>query len=56
VPTGGHELPQASGAAGSSDAYDLAIDSNDDSLLIEVSPTTHPPRIDAIGLAVDIVT
>jgi hypothetical protein len=48
--------PQASGAAGSPDAYDLDIDSNDDSLLIEVSPTARPPRIAAIGVAIDIVT
>jgi hypothetical protein len=56
VPTGGQELWEASAAAGSPDAYDLDIDSNDDSLLIEVSPTARPPRIAAIGVAVDIVT
>lgn len=48
--------PRASGAAGSPDAYDLDIDSDDDSLLIEVSPTARPPRIAAIGVAIDIVT
>jgi hypothetical protein len=48
--------PQASGTDGSLDAYDLDIDSNDDALLIEVSPTARPPRIAAIGVAIDIVT
>jgi hypothetical protein len=48
--------PQASGVDGSPDAYDLDIDSNDDALLIEVSPTARPPRIAAIGVAIDIVT
>ena len=48
--------PRESGVDESLDAYDLDIDSNDDALLIEVSPTARPPRIAAIGVAIDIVT
>jgi hypothetical protein len=48
--------PRESRADQSLDAYDLDIDSNDDALLIEVSPTARPPRIAAIGVAIDIVT
>jgi hypothetical protein len=48
--------PRESGVDASLDAYDLDIDSNDDALLIEVSPTARPPRIAAIGVAIDIVT
>jgi hypothetical protein len=48
--------PQESGVDAPLDAYDLDIDSNDDALLIEVSPTARPPRIAAIGVAIDIVT
>jgi hypothetical protein len=53
---GSNAEPQASGVGGSPDAYALDIDSNDDALLIEVSPTARPPRIAAIGVAIDIVT
>jgi hypothetical protein len=53
---GSNAEPRPSGDADPTDAYDLDIDSNDDALLIEVSPTARPPRIAAIGVAIDIVT
>jgi hypothetical protein len=56
VVNGTNAEPRPSGAADQTDAYDLDIDSNDDALLIEVSPTARPPRIAAIGVAIDIVT
>lgn len=53
---GSNAEPRPSENAEPTDAYDLDIDSNDDALLIEVSPTARPPRIAAIGVAIDVVT